>query len=200
MKSKVYELYHCKYKGEVVYVGQGVRGRHKHCNSGISHVFELNKIYFTEGDEALFVEVLMQDSNKDVVAKAEEQFILTRKPKFNKALNNNVGRFKNVNDSITLRKMLLDVGEKHLSKKTLEKYNSLVLEMVDYFGYTSIINGNYLIEGKVVYQRLGKHNLRVLARWIRSSEEVTSNQNSHYYLLQQTLLDCFKYDILDKAT
>ena len=200
MKSKVYELYHCKYKGEVVYVGQGVRGSHRHCNSGTSHVFELNKIYFTEGAEALSVEVLMQDSNKGVVVKAEKEYILARKPRFNKVLNNKVGRFKNVNDSITLRKMLLDVGEKHLSKKTLEKYDSLVSEMVDYFGYASIINGNYVIEGKGIYQRLGKHNLRVLARWIRSSKEVTSNQNSHYYLLQQTLLDCFNYDILYKTT
>lgn len=200
IQSKVYELYHCKYKGEVVYVGQGARGRHRHCNSGVSHVFELNKIYFTDGAEALSVEVLMQDKNKDVVVKAEEEYILARKPRFNKVLNNNVSRFKSVNDSITLRKMLLDVGEKNLSKKKLEKYNSLVLEIVDYFGYTSIINGNYLIEGKVIYQRLGKHNLRLLARWIRSSEEVTNNQNSHFYLLRQTLIDCFKYDILDKTT
>lgn len=51
--TKVYELYHCKYQGEVVYIGQGSRGRHRHCNSGISHVFELNEIYFTEGKEVM---------------------------------------------------------------------------------------------------------------------------------------------------
>lgn len=27
--SKVYELYHCEYQGEVVYIGQGARGRHQ---------------------------------------------------------------------------------------------------------------------------------------------------------------------------
>ena len=32
--TKIYELYQCEYKGEIVYIGQGKKGRHKHCNSG----------------------------------------------------------------------------------------------------------------------------------------------------------------------
>lgn len=58
--SKVYELYHCKYQGEVVYIGQGARGRHRHCNSGTSHVYELNEIYFTEGKDVLDVTVVQE--------------------------------------------------------------------------------------------------------------------------------------------
>ena len=42
----MYEVYMCKLNDEVLYVGQGASGRHKHCNSGSSHVYELNKLHF----------------------------------------------------------------------------------------------------------------------------------------------------------
>lgn len=41
-----YEVYICKLKGSVLYVGSGAIGRHKHCNSGRSHSYELNKLHF----------------------------------------------------------------------------------------------------------------------------------------------------------
>ena len=40
----MYEVYVCKLNDEVLYVGQGKLGRHKHCNSGCSHVYELYKL------------------------------------------------------------------------------------------------------------------------------------------------------------
>ena len=43
---KGYEVYVCKNGSEVVYIGEGRFGRHKHCNSGTSHVYELNKLHF----------------------------------------------------------------------------------------------------------------------------------------------------------
>ena len=45
----MYEVYICKHNDVIVYIGKGTRGRHKHCISGCSHVFELNKTFFTEG-------------------------------------------------------------------------------------------------------------------------------------------------------
>ena len=40
----MYEVYICKLGDEVLYVGHGKLGRHFHCNSGTSHVYELNEI------------------------------------------------------------------------------------------------------------------------------------------------------------
>ena len=44
---------------EVLYVGQGNTGRHKHCLSGISHNRDLNRYYFKNGEDgSIRVEVL----------------------------------------------------------------------------------------------------------------------------------------------
>jgi len=46
MKSEWSEVYLCYLEDEIVYVGSGKLNRHKHCNSGISHVYELNRLHF----------------------------------------------------------------------------------------------------------------------------------------------------------
>ena len=53
MSNKVYEVYVCRYNGEIVYIGEGALNRHLHCTSGTSNVFELNELYFL-GDKGLF--------------------------------------------------------------------------------------------------------------------------------------------------
>ena len=49
-KENCYEVYVCRVDGEIVYIGSGRHGRHKHCDSGCSHVYELNKIHFLADD------------------------------------------------------------------------------------------------------------------------------------------------------
>lgn len=196
--SKIYELYLCTYKKEVVYVGQGVRGRHKHCNSGISHVFELNEIYFLEGANALEVEVVKQDTCKATISRMEVEYILSKKPRFNKSMNSDKVRRNNIEDSLKFRKTLKGISHYRLANKSTEKYNLLVDELLDYFGYVAIMNGNFLLEGKTVYQRLNKEHLRFLSRWLRSSK--SSSTKSHFYVLQQQLKHICGYDITDKIT
>lgn len=77
----MYEVYVCKLGDEVLYVGQGRCGRHKHCNSGASHVYELNKLHFS-GIEVI-VDVVYVDSRKDVVLEKERKMIYELQPKFN---------------------------------------------------------------------------------------------------------------------
>ena len=48
MSKEVYVAYGGN--NEILYVGQGNIGRHKHCLSGISHNRDLNRYYFTNGD------------------------------------------------------------------------------------------------------------------------------------------------------
>ena len=81
---KKYEVYKCCYKGKVVYVGSGANGRHKHCNSGVSHVFELNKIFFLEGVDSLDVQVVKNFSDRNEAYDYEEYLIKSIDPVFNK--------------------------------------------------------------------------------------------------------------------
>ena len=50
MSKDVFEVYICKFENSVVYIGSGGLNRHKHCKSGISHVYELNEIHFQNVD------------------------------------------------------------------------------------------------------------------------------------------------------
>lgn len=43
---KGYEVYICTLDKDVLYIGSGRINRHKHCNSGTSHVYGLNKLHF----------------------------------------------------------------------------------------------------------------------------------------------------------
>lgn len=81
MEIELYEVYVCKHNDEILYVGQGKAGRHKHCNSGTSHVYELNRLHF--GGVNLDVEIVYQDCDVGKVLKKEKDLIQSLKPKFN---------------------------------------------------------------------------------------------------------------------
>ena len=74
MSKGTHEVYVCKHNGVIVYIGKGTKGRHKHCISGCSHVFELNKIYFTEGVDSLDVAVVKELSSNQEAMELEYEF------------------------------------------------------------------------------------------------------------------------------
>lgn len=77
-----YEVYVCKdADGEVLYVGQGKTGRSAHCNSGVSHVYGLNRLFFM-GHE-LIVEILETGLSKESALVIEKDVICDLQPKFN---------------------------------------------------------------------------------------------------------------------
>lgn len=78
-----YEVYVCKYKGDIVYVGQGKLGRHKHCVSGYSHNKNLNKIVKSEGKDSLTIKVIKTFKYRDNAVFLEEELIVKLEPKFN---------------------------------------------------------------------------------------------------------------------
>lgn len=55
MKYYVYHAYGLN--GELLYVGKGSGDRYKHCNSGVSHCFELNRYFFEYGADSIHVEI-----------------------------------------------------------------------------------------------------------------------------------------------
>ena len=69
---------------EVLYVGQGNIGRHKHCLSGISHNKDLNRYYFNNGEYSSMTVEVVHSCLSDSEAKAKEsEYIKTLKPLFN---------------------------------------------------------------------------------------------------------------------
>lgn len=77
-----YEVYVARDEsGVILYVGQGRVGRSGHCNSGTSHVYELNKMHFN-GEPILVETVLSGISGED--AKQEEiKLIKDLEPRYN---------------------------------------------------------------------------------------------------------------------
>ena len=82
-KKKAYEVYICKYNGGIVYIGEGALGRHNHCTSGTSHVYELNELHFT-GDRNLFTVEVKYFQTKKIASEIEKELIKIHKPRFNK--------------------------------------------------------------------------------------------------------------------
>lgn len=81
-KKVIYEVYVCIYNDEVLYVGHGKLGRHFHCNSGTSHVYELNEIHFRD-KENIFVRVVRDFEDKNAAMVEEMRLIKNLRPKFN---------------------------------------------------------------------------------------------------------------------
>ena len=74
---------------EVLYVGQGNTGRHKHCLSGTSHCRELNRYYFSNGENSIFVDVVSQGLTKEEAMMQELLLIDKLNPKFNTVIPSN---------------------------------------------------------------------------------------------------------------
>lgn len=83
MSKPKYEVYICIYKGVVVYVGYGTIGRHKHCVSGTSHNYKLNKVHFQGEKELLAVNVVAYFHSSAEAKRHESELIEKYNPEFN---------------------------------------------------------------------------------------------------------------------
>lgn len=198
--SKTFELYTCTYKGDIVYVGSGIKGRHKHCDSGCSHVFELNEVFFLEGAEFLEVRVVYESRLKSDVEGKEVEIIKSRQPRFNKVHNGNTERQIKAHESNKLRMFLKNKGLESLKGRSLIKYEAVVSAFINFFGYNNVLSGNFLLTGAETYKKLGNYELYTLSRWARSKESVINNENSYFYVLRRSLEEYVGYDITEKTT
>ena len=182
--SKVYEVYLCRYKGRIVYIGEGVRGRHKHCNSGCSHVYSLNRIHFLEGSEALDVEVLEESSSKGEVSNKEKELIKLYDPEYNKNFTGRHNALNNMAEGKIFKSEILFYGFSTESSVGYRlKYEALCKEFVDYFGYSNIQKGNISILSAKHYSNIKKPRLSSLSRWMREARTANKVNNSVNYVL-----------------
>lgn len=84
-----YICYVVKYKEDILYIGEGKEGRELHCKSGVSHVYELNKIYFSSKFEnsEIKVDIVLNAKTKEEVISKETELINLHTPWFNKKFN-----------------------------------------------------------------------------------------------------------------
>lgn len=199
--TKVYEVYQCKYKGEIVYIGQGGRGRHRHCNSGVSHVFELNEIFFTEGSDELFVEVVNEYDCKEDAESREILLIRKHIPTFNKVYNNNLHRNQKVLDSKKLKDNLLNASVKlsdnELTVLCTQKYEGIVSEFYKFFGFKSIVSKSFTLFGANHYKSLEFHHLRNLSSTVRTQNIVKRSSENPYILFIKALYLYCDIDLIE---
>lgn len=85
-----YIVYCCYTKDEVLYVGCGKLGREKHCQSGVSHVYELNKAHFLHkycGEHTkMYTKIVKYFQTKKQAEEYERELIISILPKHNKAV------------------------------------------------------------------------------------------------------------------
>ena len=125
---------------EVLYVGQGNIGRHKHCNSCCSHVYELNRKHFNKEDVMVEVHLITNDNNEALFV--EKNLIVELKPKFNTV---HAVCKPNTTDVIRL-KSNLDIEIKTYYAKHRKRNEALIYlkhaeHLIDTIGYKNLSHG-----------------------------------------------------------
>lgn len=75
-------VYIAKFSDKIVYIGHGFKLRYLHPNSGVSHVQDLNRIFFLE-EEKIKVEIFKDDLSKEDAINLEKLLIDKYKPIYN---------------------------------------------------------------------------------------------------------------------
>lgn len=195
--NKVYEVYICRFADEVLYIGQGVKGRHKHCNSGCSHVYELNSFHFIYGSTALTTFVVKEFNDKSKAVELEKKLILKFVPKFNKVMMPNNKTLEAMTKAKEVKTKLKNYVENYngLTDSAKNKYLKLVDELLGYHGYISIVNRDLSIYSKQHYKELKLSLMSNFATHIRHPRKNTNHLLSAHGILESCLVDCFNIDL-----
>lgn len=135
-KDKVltdYLVYAAKHDDEIVYIGSGVNGRERHCISGCSHVYELNKLHFN--NKNISVTVMERFETKDESLAREKVLIEKYKPRYNVK--------DNTHENIFFQYRILEKWDDYFKTVNSEYYKSNVLlmkELVARFKFAELIS------------------------------------------------------------
>ena len=81
--SEYFVVYYVYHKDELVYIGEGKPSRPSHATSGVSSIYELNKLHFSDAENVRVVIKHRFDTKKEAVEK-ERQLIQQYTPRLNK--------------------------------------------------------------------------------------------------------------------
>lgn len=180
MREKVYEVYICKYDGEIVYIGEGALNRHRHCTSGASHVYELNEIFFTK-DKSLFdVSVRFVDS-KEKASRIEKELIETHRPKYNKVGVSNERNIKGVNRAL-FRKLLLSKVDSVVSTSLRKvKLKVAVEEFLTFHTSDRLQQEGLLLRGHGKYRNMGLLQLSSIVGNLKEARNTSKEGLPHLF-------------------
>ena len=191
----MYEVYMCKVNGEIVYIGQGKVGRSRHCVSGISHVYGLNKLHFSEMRDSVEVDIIKFFLSKDDALKLELDLIKKHLPRFNtvhkpSAHENDSKNFNHY------RKIMLNTPE-NMTKIHVDLYNKLYKEFFDFYQYKNTVSGDIIIYSIDHFLSVEKLNLSKLSRSLREIEGTYSDR--HFCTVFKTnFVKAFGYCLSEK--
>lgn len=119
-----FEVYVADYKGEVMYVGSGKKGRHKHLTSGCSHVYLANKHHFD--NKLLAVNIIFTTDSKEESLEVEKAHIIDLKPLWNEKNTTNKNRHKKIDNKFFVEQT---INEWYCD--CIERIEFLELELAD---------------------------------------------------------------------
>ena len=191
----MYEVYMCKVDCEIVYVGQGQVGRSRHCVSGISHVYELNRIHFSEMRNSVEVEIVKFFVSKDDALKLELDLIKKHLPRFN-TLHKPSKSKNDLKNSNHYRRIMFDTPE-NMTDKHFDLYKKLYREFFDFYQYKNTISGDIVIYSIDHFLSVEKLNLSKLSRSLREIEGTYSDR--HFCtVFKKNFLKAFGYCLSEK--
>lgn len=193
--KEVYEVYLCYYKEDIVYVGSGKMGRNRHCVSGISHCYGLNKLHFTE-PEHVSVDVIALFQDKKESLDYEKSLIMLHKPIFNTVFNKDV-RNDLAKRSKGLRNRFINLAiDEGVSDINLEKFKNLLSEFFNFYSFSDVEIGNITIYTGTFYKKVGMIYMAQLTRFLREGNEFYRDKHFCvvFYKVSKILLG---YDIIN---
>lgn len=188
-----FELYCCYDKGKLLYVGSGALYRHKHCNSGTSHVYELNKLHF---QGVIFdVKVKYFETREDALEE-EQKLIREHLPELNKVYTTrNCGKSKWVQTYSKLRKSFTE-NNKFDKKSTMYRKMAELFEAFLMLHPIPLIDSEgVLLRGRSYYKNRGYTKFESLVKNNRSSNTTTNKVFTNFFSILRISLE----SVLEKS-
>lgn len=162
-----YIVYKAAVLGETVYIGSGVFGREKHCTSGCSHVYELNKYHF-EG-VSIDVSIIRKGLTKEESLAIEKEYILSVRPRLNK-VHLTKDNLKAAQISIFLVQRLNQEFNIIFEKGKRETFKTAIAEIITFLGVSNLITGINIPKERDSRYNLESSGARTLYSYITRKE------------------------------
>jgi hypothetical protein len=188
-EQAIHIVYVCRYKGDCVYVGEGIQNRHLHITSGISHVYQANAYHFS--GRVVDVEIIATGLSKAESLELEAKTILELRPAWNKASKCEEIPARRVNDILRQvfgisgmdgkGKVIQVKAIRYLFKLLNGNYKTMVMsgQLESALGATSVLSrctsGGYYLKVTEIFSvvKSGKgYDVALLDKWIPNSVEV----------------------------
>ena len=165
-----FEMYLCYHGDRLLYIGSGALYRHKHCNSGTSHVYELNKLHF-EGVK--FDVKVKYFETKEEALEEEQRMIKQHLPELNTVFTTrNMDKSKWVQKYAKVRKSFARNNKFDVKSVNHVKMNEFLDDFLELHPLPLIATEGVLLRGRSYYKSRGCskfENLVKNTRTVRNS-------------------------------